>query len=215
MRIIAGEWRGRRITAPPGERTRPILDRAKTVLFDVLCHRLAEPGRLPPLSVLDLYAGSGALGLEALSRGADYCLFVEQHRPTAAVLRSNLHTLGIIREAHVVEADAARYDFSVPPPSAGPPGRYELVFVDPPYRLLQSPIPDPSIRKLLTRLSTHPAIAPSAYIVVRHERRPAGAEPDLSPLIERERRDVGNMTFRIMSPLPVGSAVQDVKEANG
>ncbi len=202
MRIIAGKWRGRTIEAPPGSGTRPILDRAKTVLFDILGSRLDEPGRLPAIAVLDLFAGSGALGLEALSRGAGYCLLIEQHRRTAALLRHNLDTLGIVAEARVVEGDAATVPFTAPPSGAGGAGHYELVFVDPPYRLLEQNVPDPSIRRLLERLACDPAISPTALIVVRHGRRPASAGPDLSPLIERERRDVGTMTFRLMGVAP-------------
>ena len=199
MRIIAGRWRTRHIAAPPGERTRPILDRAKTVLFDVLGHRLEQPGRLPPLAVLDLFAGSGALGLEALSRGARYTLFVEQHRPTAALLRGNLDTLGIIEEADLIQADASACEFRQPPTPAGLDPVYELVFVDPPYRLLTGRKPERRLRTLLERLATDTAVAADAPIVIRHARQPGG-EPDLSPLIELERRDVGTMTFRFMSP---------------
>lgn len=198
MRIIAGQWRGRQISAPPGDQTRPILDRAKTVLFDVLGHRFGEPGLLPPFAVLDLYSGSGALGFESLSRGARYCLFVEQHRPTAALIRRNMDTLGVIGEARVVDADASKLDFPLPPRAEGLPQVYELVFMDPPYRLLEGAVPDRTIKNLLQRLATHPAIAESALIVVRHGLERSGG-PDLSPLVERERRDVGTMTFRFMA----------------
>jgi 16S rRNA (guanine966-N2)-methyltransferase len=199
MRIIAGRWRGRRIEAPSGERTRPILDRAKTVLFDVLGHRLAEPGRLPPIAVLDLYAGSGSLGLEALSRGARYCRFVEQHRAAARLLRANLDALGIIREAEVTQGDAAHVE--IPAPMGIEPGTrtaFELVFVDPPYRLLEGRRPAPEVADLLARLAGDSLIHPSAWVVVRHSLQPDGG-PDLAPLVEVERRDVGRMTFRFLA----------------
>lgn len=198
MRIIAGKWRGRRLDAPQNDKTRPILDRAKTVLFDMLGHRLAEPGSLPPIAVLDLYAGSGALGLEALSRGASYCLFVEQHRGSAAITRQNLDTLCIIKEARVIEADASKLDFPVPLSETDSAPRYDLVFFDPPYRLLDSRVPDASIRDLLRRLADHPAIGRDAVFVTRHEKKDPGGEPDLSPLVEETRRDVGNMTLRLL-----------------
>lgn len=196
MRIIAGKWRHRRIVAPAGQQTRPILDRVKTVLFDVLGHRLAEPGRLPPVAVLDLFAGSGTLGLEAVSRGARYALLVERHRPTAALIRRTFDQLGVVDEVEVVEADAVTAAFRLPP---GQPPRYELVFVDPPYRLLEGPQPDRGVTRLLTRLAREAAIAPDALIVVRHELRSASV-PNLSPLIEIGRRDVGTMTFRFCEP---------------
>lgn len=197
MRIIAGKYRGRTIAAPPGDATRPILDRAKTVLFDMLGHRLAEPGRLPPLAVLDLYAGSGSLGIEALSRGARYCLFVERHRPTAALIRSNLDALGIIREAKVTEGDVSGVRWSAPPPDEQAQARYELVFLDPPYRLLEGQTPETTVRMILRHLATSPVIAPGALIVVRHG---DGSRPDLAPLEQLEEREVGTMMFRFMTP---------------
>lgn len=207
MRIIAGQWRGRTIEAPPGRNTRPILDRAKTVLFDLLGSRLAAPGQLPPLAVLDLFSGSGTLGLEALSRGARFCLFIEQNRAGAETLRRNLDTLKIVREAQVVQADAATCAWPAPPPGEGEStGRYGLVFLDPPYRLLAGARPDPVMGSVLRRLATLPVIAPTAWIVTRHELQPSGG-PDLGPLVELERRDVGTMTFRFLSPgiFPAGA----------
>jgi len=198
MRIIAGKWRGRQIATPAGDDTRPMLDRARTVLFDMLGHRLDEPGRLPPIAVLDLFSGSGALGLEALSRGARYCLLVERHCPTAALIRRNLDTLGSIGQARVIEADATRCEFPPPPAAPGRPGGYELVFVDPPYRTLAGERPDCTIRSLLQRLASEPTTSPSALVIVRHPRQVAGG-PDLSPLVEVDRRDVGGMTLRFMT----------------
>jgi 16S rRNA (guanine966-N2)-methyltransferase len=205
MRIIAGQHRGRTIQAPPGQNTRPILDRAKTVLFDVLGSRLATPGVLPPVAVLDLFSGSGALGLEALSRGARFCLFVEQNRASAEILRKNLGTLHIIHEAQVIQADASTCDWPVPPTDDGSAGQYGLVFFDPPYKLLAHARPDPLISNILRRLVTSPVIARDAWIVTRHELQPSGG-PDLSPLVELERRDVGTMTFRFLSPTAGGGA---------
>lgn len=209
MRIIAGKWRGQRITAPDTMDTRPILDRAKTVLFDMLGTRLAEPGRLPPIAVLDLFAGSGALGLEALSRGARYCLFVEQNRSIARIIRKNLDTLEVVGEGSVLQADVGRC--RIPPPPAaedspGAPREYELVFLDPPYRLLAGPRPDQSLFGIIDWLARDPLVSPEAAIVVRHERQPLGG-PDLAPLVERERRDVGHMTLRFMErPSVAGDA---------
>jgi 16S rRNA (guanine966-N2)-methyltransferase len=203
MRIIAGKWKGCRIAAPAGEQTRPILDRAKTVLFDMIGHRLDEPGRLPPIAVLDLFAGSGGLGLEALSRGAAYALLVERGRKTAALIRQNLDHLQIVSEAHVVEADAT--SCTIPPPPGEVASSYGLVFLDPPYRMLTGPVPDVGIRELARTLSTDPVIAPTALIVVRHAQQ-RRHEPDLSPLLQIDRRDVGKMTLRFMTPCREGSS---------
>ncbi|HSW47376.1 MAG TPA: RsmD family RNA methyltransferase [Phycisphaerae bacterium] len=194
MRIIAGQYRGRTIEGPPSDSTRPILDRARVVLFDMLGTRLAEPGRLPPVTVLDLFCGTGTLGIEALSRGARYCRFVEQHRGTVAVLRRNLDTLRIGGRGEISPGDATAGRFSRPPPDEAGTAQYGLVFVDPPYRLMQGQRPAKPIQGLLERLATSEVIAPPAVIVVRHDAR--GAGPDLSPLIETDARTVGTMTLR-------------------
>ncbi|MEL6488148.1 MAG: RsmD family RNA methyltransferase, partial [Pseudomonadota bacterium] len=90
MRIISGQWRGRKLTAPKGDLTRPTADRTRETLFSMLTSRL---GSFEGLEVADLFAGSGALGLEALSHGAAHCLFVEQDREAARTLRANIAAL--------------------------------------------------------------------------------------------------------------------------
>lgn len=203
MRIIAGHWRGRQIEGPPDEHTRPILDRAKTILFDMLGARLAEPGYLPPLAVLDLFSGTGTLGIEALSRGARFCRFVEQRRPTAAILRRNLDNLQIIHEAEVIEADASALALTSPPAGPEELPRFELIFIDPPYRMLAGSRVARPLQRLFHRLAVSEAIADDACLVIRHEhqRQP----PDLTPLIEDTRREVGTMTLRLLSRPPRGS----------
>ncbi|MFZ5794795.1 MAG: RsmD family RNA methyltransferase, partial [Pseudomonadota bacterium] len=91
MRIIAGKWRGRPIVAPKGDATRPTADRVREALFSMLASRL---GSFEDLAVADLFAGSGALGLEALSRGAASCIFVEQDKAALDALRTNITKLG-------------------------------------------------------------------------------------------------------------------------
>ena len=120
MRIIAGQWRGRPIVAPKGDATRPTADRTREALFSMLASRL---GSFEGLSVADLFAGSGALGLEALSRGAASCLFVEQDRGALDALKANVAKLGAnadVRAGSVL--------------SLGPaPAPRDLVLMDPPY----------------------------------------------------------------------------------
>lgn len=128
MRIIAGKHRGRRLLAPPGETVRPTSDRAREGLFNILSHgQLAAEGNpFAGVAVLDAFAGTGALGLEALSRGAAEAAFIEQDREALATLRQNIAVLGESGRARIVPGDATR------PPRA--PHAYALAFLDPPYR---------------------------------------------------------------------------------
>lgn len=122
MRIIAGEWRGRKLVAPKGDTTRPTADRTRETLFSMLVSRL---GSFEGLSVLDLFAGSGALGLEALSRGAASCMFVEQDAEALKALRCNIETLAT-RGTATVQAGSAT---ALGPARAAP----DLILLDPPY----------------------------------------------------------------------------------
>lgn len=122
MRIIAGDWRGRRIEAPAGETTRPTSDRAREGLFSMLASRL---GSFEGLQVADLFAGTGALGLEALSRGAKFCTFVEKDRKALDILKANIARLGAQARSEV-RAQAVEH-------APGPPGPCDLILIDPPY----------------------------------------------------------------------------------
>jgi 16S rRNA (guanine966-N2)-methyltransferase len=119
MRIIAGKWRGRRLMAPEGLATRPTSERAREALFSMLQSRL---GSFEGLRVADLFAGSGALGLEALSRGAAHCTFVENDSRAVQAIRANVAALGAVAEVRQGAAEHAR----VPEP-------VHLAFLDPPY----------------------------------------------------------------------------------
>lgn len=123
MRIIAGQWRGRKLVAPEGDTTRPTADRTRETLFSMLASRL---GSFDGLAVADLFAGSGALGLEALSRGAASCIFVEQDPAALRALRSNVAALGAQQHSDVRAASVL---------ALGPAkGALDLVLLDPPYR---------------------------------------------------------------------------------
>lgn len=122
MRIIAGEWRGRALAAPKGEATRPTGDRTRETLFNMLASRL---GSFEHLRVADLFAGSGALGLEALSRGAAHCLFVEQDGEALKAIRANIAALDARERAHVQAASVLAL------PAAAAP--LDLILLDPPY----------------------------------------------------------------------------------
>ena len=122
MRIIAGEWRGRKLTAPKGDATRPTADRTRETLFSMLASRL---GSFEDLAVADLFAGSGALGLEALSRGAAHCLFVENDGAALDTIRANIAALKA-RDRATVQAGSVM--------SLGPAKQpHDLILLDPPY----------------------------------------------------------------------------------
>jgi 16S rRNA (guanine966-N2)-methyltransferase len=125
MRIVAGEWRGRNLVAPPGSATRPTADRVRQALFDMILHA-PWGGRalIDGASVLDAFAGIGALGLEALSRGAAHATFIEPDRAARAALAANIATCRAEARCTVIAGDATR------PPRGQPCG---LVFLDPPY----------------------------------------------------------------------------------
>lgn len=122
MRIIAGEWRGRRLVVPPGLATRPTSDRAREGLFSMLASRL---GSFEGLQVADLFAGSGALGLEALSRGAAHCLFVDKERTAVDAIRNNVAALGAGARVEIRQ-QAAEYAMKPAQPC-------DLILLDPPY----------------------------------------------------------------------------------
>jgi 16S rRNA (guanine966-N2)-methyltransferase len=121
MRIIAGEWRGRPIEAPPGQSTRPTADRVRETLFSMLASRL---GSFEELRVADLFSGSGALGFEALSRGAAHATFVENDQKATAIIKRNAEKLGAVDRIQVLASSALALPRSEP---------FDLILADPPY----------------------------------------------------------------------------------
>lgn len=157
MRIIAGEFRGRRLEAPKGDGTRPTTDRVRESLMSAV-H--SARGGFEGAVVLDAFAGSGALGLEALSRGADTAVLCEQGREAAAVIERNLRTLGLGRErARLMHGDVLKR-----PPAAPVAGPFDLVFLDPPYALAAEAVFD-----LLDRLRRGGALADDVLVSYEHD----------------------------------------------
>jgi len=129
MRITGGQWRGLILTAPPGRDTRPTSDRVRESVFNILNHAAwAGPSWLENAPVLDVFAGTGALGLEALSHGAGHAAFMEQDRDAAAACRKNIHNLKADAQALLLTCDALH-----PPPRPTALAPRALVFLDPPY----------------------------------------------------------------------------------
>lgn len=156
MRIVAGTMRGRRIEAPKGETTRPTTDRVREALFSSLAARSGEG--LGGRRVLDLFAGSGALGLEALSRGCAHATFVEKDRAALTILKRNIDTLGVTRESTVLSGDS--FALAKRPPTGGPFG---LLLLDPPYR-----IPSAEVRQAISDLAAAKALTADALVMWEH-----------------------------------------------
>jgi 16S rRNA (guanine966-N2)-methyltransferase len=152
MRIIAGAWRGRPLIAPAGRATRPTSDRARETLFSMLQSRL---GGFAGLAVIDLFAGTGALGLEALSRGAAHCTFVESDRAALPALRANVAKLGAEARSDVRAQSVEHVGSPLVP--------CDLILLDPPY--------DSALAQLALDKAAGPAwLAPGGWISVEHER---------------------------------------------
>jgi len=151
MRVIAGEAKGRRLKGPRGTDTRPTSDKVKEALFSIVATRI-DGARL-----LDLFGGTGGIGIEALSRGAARVDFVESDRATADVLSENVAACGFQNRAEVHRMDAFRFLKQTLEP-------YNLIFVDPPYR-------DSRFKKLLPALGRGDMISPGGLVIVEHFRK--------------------------------------------
>jgi len=190
MRVIAGLYKGRRLDTPSGRTSRPILDRVKVSLFDWLGARLEEPGRLPPVSVCDLFSGAGSQGIEALSRGAAFCAFVETDRSARACLRKNLDALGITDAAVIVDRPAE----SVVLRPTGAEG-FGLVFVDPPYPISEDFSAASVLGRVFSGLGSRIVTTADALVLWRHP-----GKCKLPPVVPGgwrsvDRRSWGTMTI--------------------
>lgn len=174
MRIIAGAWRGRKLVAPAGMQTRPTADRTRETLFSMLTSRL---GSFEDLRVADLFAGSGALGLEALSRGAAQCTFVENDRAAIDAIRANAAALGADIDLRATSA------LRLPP--AAP---FHLILADPPYA-------DGSGSGAVAAAVAAGWLAPGGWMAVETER---GATVDPGPLTIEAERDTGRARLTVL-----------------
>ena len=189
LRVTGGRLGGRRIRVPPKAGVRPTADRVREALFA----RLSD---LDGVHVLDLYAGSGALGIEALSRGAASAVFVERAAPVLAVLRENLGSLGLDGVSEVAVGDATTTVRRL----ARAGLRFDLVLLDPPYRE-----PLEAVRALRA-LATSGILAAGALVVAETSRRPA--LPPIEGLERLDERRYGDTVIHRLTPCsPAGSAV--------
>ena len=189
IRIIGGTARGRRLKTPTGEATRPTSDRVREALFSAL---EAGLGSLTGLRVLDLYAGSGAIGLEAMSRGAGVVTAVESNRRTARLVEDNAATLGF-RKVEVLVQPVAR---ALAHPPRAP---YDVVFLDPPY-----PVGNDEVERALALLVAHEWLAAGCVLVV--ERSARSVEPTWPAGLVRDReRTYGETVLWYVRADPAGS----------
>jgi len=196
VRIIAGRYRGRRISSPVGLTTRPMPDRVRQAVFDVLGARWALPGELPPIAVLDLFAGSGLLGLEALSRGARYCCFVERDRRAARRLERHLGELGLTDAATLLATDALTISGTTLPRVEG---GYDLMFLDPPYRVSRDARLDAKVGRLMARVGREISASPELLVVLRHETHTDYDDVSYGLLRSFARREYGTMAVTFLS----------------
>jgi len=173
LRVIAGTARGRRLRSVPGDTTRPITDRVKESLFDILA------GDIQSAAFLDLFAGTGSVGIEALSRGAAFARFIDREQQAVATVRTNLETTGLIGRAEVIKVDAFTY-------LARPPDRsFDYVYIAPPqYKNLW--------KRALLDLDSHPDwLSKDAWIIVQIY--PGELEPvELMNLVQFDQRKYGS-----------------------
>lgn len=180
LTITGGTLRSRRVSTPAGREVRPTPARVKEALFSILGSRVEDA------RVLDLFAGSGALGFESLSRGAAHCTFVERHRATAGALREAARSLGVADRVEVVSAPAERAVRALE-------GRYDLVFADPPYA-------QPYPAQTFAALRESGAIDGGTTVVYEHAaRRDAPADPAMR--LERAER-YGEVALAFLRPAP-------------
>jgi 16S rRNA (guanine966-N2)-methyltransferase len=186
MRVIAGTARGRPLVVPTGTGTRPITDRVKETLFAILGERVIDA------HVLDLYAGSGAIGIEALSRGAASSAFVEHDRRALAAIRENLERTGVATQASVHAIDVLRFL------RRQTDERFSLVFLDPPYE-------ERAILAPLERLGGR--LEPGAAVVVKHHWRTPIPEP--GGLVRWRERRFGETTLTFLAAIDPADGVEE------
>jgi len=195
MRIIAGEFGGRQLLPPEGETTRPITDRVKQSLFDIVAPLIEGA------VVYDLFAGTGSLGLESLSRGAKLAYFFEADRSALARLNQNIMALRVADRSRIIPGDLFKWfeRSTVRPDPAGPSGA-EIIFLDPPYRFLRDR--GDEIVQLVFHLS-HGHLKPNSTVVFRHD---ANDELPLPKLDRYDVREYGGMTLEFFRPPPQASS---------
>jgi 16S rRNA (guanine(966)-N(2))-methyltransferase RsmD len=164
VRVITGQFKGRRLTTVPDRTIRPVTDRVKQTIFDSLATRLD----LQDTQVLDLFAGTGSLGIEALSRGAKHCTFVDSSDQGITCIRQNLNTLGCFPAATVVQMDAFRFIDECR-------DQFALIFADPPYSYAET-------SRIPSAVFSRNLLEPSGYLLIEHTKNMIFEESPLTRL---------------------------------
>lgn len=176
MRVIAGKYRGKRLLSPSDKTVRPTTDRIKETVFNILCSRYGIGAR-----VLDLFCGSGALGIEALSRGAEYAAFVDKSPDSMRLAKENLRFVREPYETYLTDYKVALSKFTTP---------FDLILLDPPYALLCEP-------DVLHRIEQRKLLAPGGVIFVEHSRE--NSLINLPPSFIMDTRHCGNTSITFLS----------------
>ena len=191
MRVVAGTQKGRHIKNPQGWDCRPTSARVREALFSILSAHTAGA------QVLDLYAGTGALGLESLSRGARHVVFVENQAKTVRLLRENIERCGYTRQCVVLTRDVET--FLTAPPTWNEPPAFDLVFADPPYQRTD-------LTQFLERLSLSGTLAPAGRAILEHgTKRPV--PPRVGSLAQTRQARYGDTTLTFYQRIPEAEVV--------
>jgi 16S rRNA (guanine966-N2)-methyltransferase len=190
MRIVGGRLKGHSLAAPQGQETRPTSDRTREAIFNILAHGIGHFS-VDGARVLDLFAGTGALGLEALSRGARFCQFVDDSAAARGLIRRNADSLGLIGQCKIWRRDATRLGPCAPQPP------YDLVFADPPYGKGLG-------ERALSSLVTGGWLNPQAIVVLEEAAGATVGEVQGLQLVDQ--RVYGDTQVRFYAPYPSASA---------
>ena len=183
MRVISGTFKGRRLTAPAGRTTRPTADRIRESIFNILA------GSILNRRALDLFAGTGALGIEALSRGAGSAVFVDQAKSALAAIRHNIRNLKLDDRTRVIHWDIRKNLNCL----LSEPRGFDLIFMDPPY---ETNTVGPAIAALLSC----GALAPGARVIIEHSVRET-IDPTVETLVLADQRRFGKTLVSFMEPM--------------
>jgi 16S rRNA (guanine966-N2)-methyltransferase len=187
MRIIGGQNRGLKLATPKGREVRPILDRVRESLFGILRNDV------PDAAVADLFAGTGVIGLEALSRGAESCVFIDRDASCIATISENIRRAHLEERSRVVRGDVFRSADDL-----AEDGPFDLVFVDPPYRMLRSPRNHERVEAFVGRLGEPKVLADDGIVVFRF---PSDADVPgrIGPLVQTDQRRYGGMKIALLN----------------